>query len=103
MVQSRWAGAGELQNTMENNSVNSNKIVRSNTQLFDCGSIYTLSAQPNSEIAHNFIQNQVLLFGSLYHDAQSAYFHTHHNVVSGEQNTGTGVQSAWLVLNARSS
>ena len=70
-------------NTMQNNSVTSNKIVRSNTQLFDCGSIYTLSAQPHSEIAYNYIVNQVLLFGSLYHDAHSAYFHTHHNVVSG--------------------
>lgn len=70
-------------NTMQNNSVTSNKIVRSNTQLFDCGSIYTLSAQPHSEIAYNYIVNQVLLFGSLYHDAHSAFFHTHHNVVSG--------------------
>ena len=26
---------------------------------------------------------QVLLFGSLYHDARSAGFHTHHNVVVG--------------------
>ena len=70
-------------NSMENNSVLRNKIARSNTQLFDCGSIYTLSAQPHSEIAYNYIINQVLLFGSLYHDAHSAYFHTHHNVVSG--------------------
>eukprot|EP01052_Picozoa_sp_SAG31_P026161 SAG31_NODE_2351_length_5889_cov_1.999482_2_plen_705_part_00 len=72
-----------VSNTMQNNSVTSNKIVRSNTQLSDCGSIYTLSAQPHSEIAYNYIVNQVLLFGSLYHDAHSAHFHTHHNVVSG--------------------
>jgi hypothetical protein len=32
---------------------------RSNTYLFDCGSIYTLSAQTNSEVAHNYIVNQV--------------------------------------------
>lgn len=68
---------------MHDNKVNSNKITRSNTYLFDCGSIYTLSAQPNSEVAHNYIVNQVLLFGSLYHDAKSAFFHTHHNVVVG--------------------
>jgi hypothetical protein len=47
------------------------------------GSADTLSAQPNSEVAFNYIENQVLLYGSLYHDARSAGFHTHHNVVIG--------------------
>eukprot|EP00041_Stephanoeca_diplocostata_P034046 m.1142246 g.1142246 ORF g.1142246 m.1142246 type:complete len:291 (-) comp24453_c0_seq18:4226-5098(-) len=70
-------------NTMHNNRVNYNHIVRSNTELYDCGSIYTLSSQPNSEVAYNYIENQVLRFGSLYHDARSAHFHTHHNVVVG--------------------
>jgi hypothetical protein len=70
-------------NSMRNNRVSYNRIVRSNTDLFDCGSIYTLSAQPGSEVAYNYIENQVLLYGSLYHDARSAYFHTHHNVVVG--------------------
>ena len=65
---------------MHNNRIVGNKITRSNTELYDCGSIYTLSAQPNSEVAYNYIVNQVLLFGSLYHDARSAFFHTHHNV-----------------------
>ena len=27
--------------------------------------------------------HQVLLYGSLYHDARSGFFHTHHNVVVG--------------------
>ena len=70
-------------NTMHSNRVNYNKIARSNTELFDCGSIYTLSMQPGSEVAYNYIENQVLLFGSLYHDASSGGFHTHHNVVVG--------------------
>ena len=70
-------------NSMHSNRVNYNKITRSNTELFDCGSIYTLSAQAGSEVAFNYIINQVLLFGSLYHDAGSALFHTHHNVVVG--------------------
>lgn len=37
-------------NTMQQNSVSYNHITRSNTVLYDCGSIYTLSAQPNSEV-----------------------------------------------------
>ena len=56
---------------MRDNRVNYNRITRSNTYLFDCGSIYTLSAQPNSEVAFNYIESQVLLYGSLYHDARS--------------------------------
>ena len=52
-----WGAA----NSMRDNRVNANKIVRSNTELFDCGSIYTLSAQPNSEVAYNYIINQVPL------------------------------------------
>ena len=70
-------------NSMRNNRVNYNHITRSNTVLYDCGSIYTLSSQPNSEIAYNYIEHQQLMYGSLYHDAKSAYFHTHHNVVVG--------------------
>lgn len=70
-------------NSMQRNRVNYNRIVRSNTDLYDCGSIYTLSAQPGSEVAYNYIENQVLLYGSLYHDARSGFFHTHHNVVVG--------------------
>lgn len=72
-----------VNNTMHSNRVSYNRIEHSNTYLYDCGSIYTLSAQPNSEVSYNFIINQVLLFGSLYHDARSAYFHTHNNVVVG--------------------
>jgi hypothetical protein len=70
-------------NTMRANNVSYNRIVRSNTVLFDCGSIYTLSEQPESEVSYNYIEDQVLLYGSLYHDARSAGFHTHHNVVVG--------------------
>jgi hypothetical protein len=86
---------------MRNNKVNRNKITRSNTYLYDCGSIYTLSAQPYSEVAYNYIVcdraslsqlfatlqvshsaflqvNQVLLYGSLYHDAKSGTCITMH-------------------------
>ena len=68
-------------NSMSDNRVNYNRIFRSNTVLYDCGSIYTLSAQPRSEVAYNFIADQAMLYGSLYHDAKSAFFHTHDNVV----------------------
>ena len=34
--------------TMHDNKVNANKITRSNTYLFDCGSIYTLSARTST-------------------------------------------------------
>ena len=104
----------------------------SNTELYDCGSIYTLSSQPGSEVSHNYIVNQVLLYGvspspstrficlnklmtavcwrgracafcshralgwqSLYHDARSGFFHTHHNVVVGGP--------MWLYLQVRRS
>ena len=33
---------------MHDNKVNANKITRSNTYLFDCGSIYTLSARTST-------------------------------------------------------
>lgn len=74
-----WGG----NNSMRANHIHHNLISRSNTVLVDCGSIYTLSRQADSEIAFNFIQDQQLLYGSLYHDARSSGFHTHHNVVSG--------------------
>jgi hypothetical protein len=74
---------GNCVNSMQGNNVSYNRIQRSNTELFDCGSIYTLSNQKDSVVSYNWIENQVLLFGSLYHDAASAGFHTHHNVVVG--------------------
>jgi hypothetical protein len=46
-------------NNMRANNISFNWIVRSNTVLYDAGSIYTLSAQPESEISYNYIENQV--------------------------------------------
>ena len=40
-------------NTMHDNKINYNKITRSNTELYDCGSIYTLSAQVSYTAADN--------------------------------------------------
>lgn len=34
-------------------------------------------------LSAKLLMAQVLLYGTLYHDAGSAYFHTHHNVVVG--------------------
>ena len=50
---------------MHDNKVNANKITRSNTYLFDCGSIYTLSAR-------NPTRNLPVLSGS--HHTQSLLF-----------------------------
>ena len=74
-----WGG----KNSMTSNRITYNHIVRSNTALVDCGSIYTLSEQTDSEISFNYIEDQQKLYGSLYHDSRSSGFHTHHNVVSG--------------------
>ena len=72
-----------VKNTMHSNSIMHNHVFRSNTILKDTGSIYTISSQPYSEIAYNYLQNQVLPYGSLYHDQGSGDFYTHHNVVEG--------------------
>jgi len=74
-----WGAA----NTMHANNISRNHISRSNSDVKDTGSIYTLSEQPGSEVSYNYIEDQQLLYGSLYHDARSAGFHTHHNVVTG--------------------
>jgi hypothetical protein len=72
-----------IPNCMKANIVRHNKISRSEAVLYDTGSIYTLSAQPGSVIYGNYIEDQVLLYGSLYHDQSSAGFTTHSNVVLG--------------------
>eukprot|EP01052_Picozoa_sp_SAG31_P021113 SAG31_NODE_1616_length_7734_cov_3.954813_4_plen_925_part_00 len=70
-------------NSMRNNKIIANRISFACTHLIDCGSIYTLSAENNSEIAYNYIENQQKLYGSIYHDWRSSGFHVHHNVIVG--------------------
>lgn len=64
------------------NSIARNYVYRSNWLLEDCGSIYVLGPQPASVMAENFLAHQVKLFGALYTDEGSAYWHITRNVVS---------------------
>lgn len=63
------------------NAITFNYVYRSNYLLEDCGSIYVLGPQPSSIMAENFLSNQVKLFGALYTDEGSAYWHITRNVV----------------------
>jgi hypothetical protein len=58
-----------------------NYVYRSNWLLEDCGSIYVLGPQPNSTMFENYASSQVKLFGALYTDEGSAYWHIWRNVV----------------------
>lgn len=78
-----WGWGRDVSPSSHDNHILANYIHNSNTLLEDGGSIYTLGPQPNSTLAYNYVYNQTQLFGSLYHDEGSAYWHTHHNVVNG--------------------
>ena len=70
---------------MKANTIRHNRIGHSESVLYDTGSVYTLGSQPGSEIYGNLIVDQVLLYGSLYHDQSSAGFTTRANVVVGSK------------------
>lgn len=63
------------------NTIARNYVYRSNYLLEDCGSIYVLGPQPASLMEENFLSSQVKLFGALYTDEGSAYWHITRNVV----------------------
>jgi hypothetical protein len=74
-------------NAMRNNKINYNYIHNSQTLLGDSGAIYTLSPQPGSEIAYNYIKDvkkspwtQFHVSG-IYQDEGSDGFEVHHNVI----------------------
>lgn len=77
-----WGWDRESSPAAHGNGILANFVNGSNWLLEDGGSIYTLGPQPGSEFAYNFMSDQVKLFGSIYHDEGSAYWHTHHNVVN---------------------
>lgn len=66
----------------KNNDISYNLIDSIVTVLSDGGAIYTLSAQPGSQVHHNYIIHQIDEYGSLYPDEGSSYMHWHHNVLS---------------------
>jgi hypothetical protein len=47
----------------------------------DGGGVYTLSPQPGTEVAYNYIHHQIHRLGALYPDEGTKYTHWHHNVV----------------------
>lgn len=65
------------------NAIVGNYIYGSNWLLEDGGSIYVLGPQPESIMAYNYVSHQAKLFGSLYTDEGSAYWHIYENVVNG--------------------
>ncbi len=58
-------------------------MYRSNWLLEDGGSLYVLGPQPQSVMSFNYVSEQQKLFGSLYTDEGSAYWHITHNVING--------------------
>lgn len=63
------------------NTIAKNYVYRSNWLLEDCGSLYVLGPQPQSNMTENFLSGQVKLFGALYTDEGSAYWNITRNVV----------------------
>ncbi|MBL8029325.1 MAG: discoidin domain-containing protein [Fibrobacteres bacterium] len=71
-----------------NNKIRSNLIHHFMQKLVDGGGVYTLGAQPGSEVCYNYIHHQGNEYGMLYPDEGSSYMNWHHNV------TANGVR--WL-------
>jgi hypothetical protein len=63
------------------NNISFNYVFGSNWLLEDGGSLYVLGPQPASTMSDNFISNQKKLYGALYTDEGSAYWHITRNVV----------------------
>lgn len=76
-----WGWSRDEATNSGSNTIARNYIYRSNWLLEDCGSLYVLGPQPNSLMAENFCSNQVKLFGALYTDEGSAFWHITRNVV----------------------
>ena len=53
--------------------------------LFDGGSVYTLGPQGSVEhpstVHHNYFHDQCNLYGCLYHDGGTGFFHSYENVI----------------------
>ena len=75
-----WGCGNPTESYARGNAITYNRVDRANQRLADGGSVYTLSAQPGSTIAYNYVSNQRLRDSPLYHDGGSAGFHDHHNV-----------------------
>jgi hypothetical protein len=76
-----WGWSRDEATNAANNTISQNYILGGNWLLEDGGSIYTLGPQPGSVMTENFISHQQKLFGALYTDEGSAYWHIYRNVV----------------------
>ncbi|KRF43829.1 discoidin domain-containing protein [Paenibacillus sp. Soil787] len=63
------------------NAINYNKVSNVMMYLHDGGSIYTLSRQPNSSIAYNYITGDYAPYGAIYLDNGTNNFSVNNNVV----------------------
>jgi hypothetical protein len=73
---------------MKNNRISWNRIDNVANLLQDGGGIYTLSPQPDSEVAFNYISNlkpspwaKTHAVVGIYFDDGSDYLHRHHNLL----------------------
>jgi len=87
-------------NGSHNNTISFNRIDGYLQDARDGGGIYTLGAQPDSEIEGNYISNQGNPFGGIYLDEGSAYFTVKNNVVDNNQMPGNH-ELRWLHVNGR--
>ena len=62
-------------------------------EMVDGGSIYTLGPQPGSSLHHNYLHSQCNLYGVLYNDGGSGWFHTFENVVANSSS------AVWILMN----
>ena len=76
-----WGWSNSL-TVAKNNEISYNRIDSILRVLRDGGGIYTLSAQPGTQVHHNYISNLFNEFGALYPDEGSSSMNWHQNVVS---------------------
>ena len=68
-----WGWGNPTKSYARGNAITYNRVDRANQRLADGGSVYTLSAQPGSTIAYNYVSNQRLRDSPLYHDGRRPY------------------------------
>lgn len=77
-----WGWSSEEASNCHGNAITANYVYGGNWLLEDGGSIYVLGPQRRSVMSENYVSSQVKLFGALYTDEGSAYWHITRNVVS---------------------
>ncbi len=81
-------GWTKAESVMRNNTITANKIHRYGGQLYDCAAIYTLSAQPGTVIAGNYIDS---IYKAPYAHIPSHWFYLY----TDEGTSGVQVMNNW--------